>query len=299
MFAAIDILHEIGLPYVVTLTDFFPLCYRINLMRISGEICDGPHGGRACLTHCPVASDLPARLVRFYRLLSGAQARMVCSDFVRRQYMRAFPNLAFEVLPHGVDGLRAYAPVPDGERNCTGLRFGFLGTISTAKGVEKLLGAFALAELPNASLEIVGPTHDDVETIGRIKALAAQPGVTLKGGVASNEVFSVLSRFHVLCLPSQVPETFSLVLHQAFACGIPALVSDIGAPADTVSKHGCGWVVPHADITGWSQALRRIAHEPAILAQAKSRVPLPLRLEEEGFLYEHIYRRAVDAIDGP
>ena len=64
MLPAIEVLTEVNLPYVVTLTDFFPLCYRINLIRISGDPCDGPHGGRACLTHCPVEGDPSWRLER-------------------------------------------------------------------------------------------------------------------------------------------------------------------------------------------------------------------------------------------
>jgi glycosyltransferase involved in cell wall biosynthesis len=293
MTAAIDEIRKINLPYVVTLTDFFSLCYRVNLMRTSGETCDGPHGGRACLTHCPVEGNLSGRFHYFHQFLAGARARIACSDFVRRQYVRAFPNLAFEVLPHGIDALRSCSipPIPQEKERTGVVRFGFLGSLSKVKGVVMLLEAFAMADLPDALLEIVGPAYGDAETMHKIKLLAARSNVKIRGGVASDEVFGVLSRFDVLCLPSQVPETFSLVLHEGFACGIPALVSDLGAPAEIVRKHGCGWVISHTDVAGWAQAFRFIAHDPTILKQKKSRVPLPYRIEEEGFLYDHIYRR--------
>lgn len=292
MAAAIEAVRDAGLPYVVTLTDFFPLCYRVNLIRINDQLCDGPHGGRACTAHCPAEGDARERLGRFRLLLAGAEARVACSDFVRRQYVRAFPELGFETLPHGVDALRA-CMFPTVRSGGPGVRFGFLGTISAIKGVALLAQAFAAAQIPESSLEIVGPAHGDVETAQAIETIAsANPNVTVHGPVASDDVFGVLSRFDVLCLPSQVPETFSLVLHQAFACGVPALVSNLGAPAEIVEKHGCGWTTSHADVDAWTQALRRIATDRALLETAKSRVPLPLRLEEEAFFYEHLYRRA-------
>jgi glycosyltransferase involved in cell wall biosynthesis len=175
----------------------------------------------------------------------------------------------------------------------SGVRFGFLGSLAAVKGVTVLLEAFARAGLSNCSLEIVGPDHSDDETRQKIKSLAAQTNATISGPVSAHGVFGALSRFDVLCLPSQVPETFSLVLHQAFAIGVPALVSDLGAPAEIVKKHRCGWTTPHADVDGWSQALRRIAFDRAMVDEAKLHVPLPMRIEEEGFFYEHFYRRAI------
>jgi glycosyltransferase involved in cell wall biosynthesis len=295
MFSAIEALREANLPYVITLTDFFPLCYRINMIRISGELCDGPHCGRACLSHCPAECEAPERFERFRMLLAGAEARVVVSDFTRRQYARSFPDLAFETLPHGIDVLRA-CKISAQKSERPGVRFGFLGTLSAIKGVALLAEAFAAAELADSSLEIVGPTHDNPQTTQAIEAIAtAHPNITIRGPVAPDAVFDVISRFDVICLPSQVPETYSLVLHQAFACGIPALVSDLGAPAEIVERGGCGWTVPHADVAGWAQSLRRVATDRALLEAAKSRVPLPLRLEEEGFFYEQLYRRAVRA----
>ena len=208
-------------------------------------------------------------------LLAGAEARVVCSDFVHRQYARSFPDLAFETLPHGVDALRA-CTISAKKCEWPGVRFGFLGTLSAIKGVVLLTEAFAAAELPDSSLEIVGPIHGNEQAAQAIEAIAtAHPNITIHGPVAADDVFHVISRFDVLCLPSQVPETFSLVLHQAFACGVPALVSNLGAPAEIVERHGCGWTTPHADVAGWTQALRRVATDRALFETAKSRVPGP------------------------
>ncbi|WP_187970565.1 glycosyltransferase [Aquibium microcysteis] len=292
MGSAIEAVRKEGIPYVVSLTDFFPLCHAVNLVRLDGTACDGPHGGRACAAHCPTGSEPRARFERFRRLLSDAGARIVCSDYSRRQYVRSFPDLGFETIPHGIDVLRACASLgarPPG----TGLRFGFLGTIHAKKGAGMLAEAFAAAAVPGASLAFVGPVDFDPATVDAVAAVAGRcPSVTLRGPVTSDEVFAVLSRFDVLCLPSQVPETFSQVLHQAFACGVPALVSDLGAPAEIVGRHGCGWSVPFSDAGAWTQALRRLATDAEEVERARAAIPLPMRIEEEAFFLEHVYRRA-------
>lgn len=38
MLDAIKVLTEFDLPYITTLTDFFPMCHRINLIRTTGEL---------------------------------------------------------------------------------------------------------------------------------------------------------------------------------------------------------------------------------------------------------------------
>lgn len=293
MGSAIETVRDADVPYVVSLTDFFPLCHAVNLMRRDGTACDGPRGGRACAVHCPSGAEPRERFDRFRRLLADAGARIVCSDFSRRQYVRSFPDLGFETIPHGIDAVRACASLA-ARRPGTGLRFGFLGTINASKGVAMLAEAFAAAGIPGATLEIVGPVDFDPATVSAVTAVAGRcPAVILRGPVASDDVFAVLSRFDVLCLPSQVPETFSQVLHQAFACGVPALVSDLGAPAEIVAGHGCGWSVPHADAGAWTRAFRRLATDGDALERARSALPLPMRVEEEAFFLEHVYRRAI------
>ena len=54
MLDAVSIIKEIGIPYIVTLTDFFTICYRINHIRASGVLCEGSSGGEACQAlFCP------------------------------------------------------------------------------------------------------------------------------------------------------------------------------------------------------------------------------------------------------
>ncbi|MDB5467543.1 MAG: glycosyl transferase, group 1 [Phenylobacterium sp.] len=299
---AVELLAARHVPYVMTLTDFYSLCFRINLVRLDGGLCDGPRHGEACARHCATPDLEPAayaeRAARTGRLLRRASAVTTVSEYVAWVVRAEHPDLDVRVIPNGVDLLSLGAPAPGpASHTASGkLTFGYLGTVSEAKGAVMLAEAFAAARPTNARLRIVGPCHEP-QSRGRIEALLGRADMTLEGPAAAADVGQVLGGFDVLCLPSLVPETFSLALHEGFAVGLPALVADRGAPPLVVAAHGCGRVVTAGDVAAWARAIGDIAADPQQLATWAARVPLPQRIEEEGFLYTELYRAAAAPAD--
>ncbi|HVZ42285.1 MAG TPA: glycosyltransferase [Ramlibacter sp.] len=308
MGSAVLALQRAGVPYVATLTDFFLPCARINLVNLAGELCAGPEEGARCARDCPMAPWTPAGYASRYRqaesLLAAAAERCAPSEFVAKRYRAAFPGLAFRVLPHGVDLLKLGSSAdPLEERAASGelasdepgnghLRLVYIGSVIRAKGLDVLLNA--LARLPAAPLKltVIGGHWGDSGYHAEVRAVAeTDPRVAFTGRLAAQEVFERLRRCDLLCLPSRVPESFSLVLHESAAAGVPALVSDLGAPAEYVTAHGCGEAVPSEDADAWASAIARVIEAPARLAEWRARLPLPLRVEEEAFFYESLYRR--------
>ena len=90
----------------VTLTDFFSICYRINLNRVNGGFCDGPAHAEACRAYCMCGEAGNNALDRRYALLRdvlyGAEERIGVSDFVASIFKREFPCLPVRVIGHGV-----------------------------------------------------------------------------------------------------------------------------------------------------------------------------------------------------
>lgn len=299
MGSAVAAAQQAGLPIVVTLTDFFLACTRINLIDVDGRPCKGPECGRACARKCLApawtADSLSERHECASSLLAYAATRVAPSGFVAGRFSAAFPGLGFDVLPHGVDLLamaRARAAAPPLSDRVPALVF--VGSIIPAKGLHVLLRALALVpELP-LTLAVLGGFHEDSPYEASIRGLAAaDPRVSLLGRRSPEEVAAVLHRAQLLCLPSLVPESFSLVLHEAAAFGVPALVSDRGAPAEAIRTHGAGGVVASDEPRDWADALRRWAADPALAQGWRRSVRLPMRVEEEAFLYEGLYRRAL------
>jgi glycosyltransferase involved in cell wall biosynthesis len=168
--------------------------------------------------------------------------------------------------------------------------FGYIGTIVEAKGIDTLIAGFKAAAPENARLQVIGPAHDRAYAESVERGLDSSCNVSLLPPASASQVPDLLEAFDVLCLPSLVPETFSLSLHEGFAAGLPSLVSDLGHPADVVEEYRCGQVLPAGDVQAWSQAIAAICADPSRLLDLSSRVPLPWRLEEEAFVYSQLYR---------
>lgn len=288
-----------GLPYVLTLTDFFVPCARINLVTCDGGACSGPEAGRRCARDCLTPPWTPESYRLRYEqgsaLLAGAAERVVPSEFVARRYRESFPALAFRVIPHGID-LLALGGAPSGpaprERDAP-LRLVHAGVLIPQKGLAVLLRALALLPGRRIALTALGAAHGSPAYHREVEALAAaDPRVELLGALEATQVFAQFRRADLLCLPSQISESFSLVLYEAAAAGTPALVADLGAPAERVADTGAGRVVAHADPQAWADAIESVLDSPELLASWRQRLPLPLRVEEEAFFYESLYRRA-------
>jgi glycosyltransferase involved in cell wall biosynthesis len=296
MLDAVAAVRARQIPYLVTLTDFFLICHRFSLWRLNGARCSGPAGGTACEAHCVAGPATPEALARRKHVLRGilheAREVVACSPFVADAFRREEPSLPLRVIGHGIDLLRFAPRAP--RRKEEPLVFGMLGTISPEKGASVLARAFAEAKPAGARLELVGPWNGNPEVEREMHALAAtSKAIHLAGPVPARDVPATLARFDVLCVPSVVPETFCLALHEGFATGLPALVSDLGNQAAVVGQAGCGRVIPAGDVSAWAEAIGSVAADPAQLESWRSRIPLPMRIEEETFLYGQLYQRCV------
>lgn len=295
MLEVVERVRAARIPYLLTLTDFFLMCYRINLVRQSGALCDGPDGGQACYAHCRRDGFnmlvMDRRQATVAAVLEGAAWRVACSPFVAEAFTREHPQLAVSVIGHGIDLLRMPPRRRPAGDDAGDVVFGYVGTLSPAKGVDLLARAFAAVPQARARLELVGPPFGDRLFVAELEALAAaDPRIRLRGAVPAAEVPAALAEFDVLCLPTRLPETFSLALHEGFAAGLPALVADLGHPAGVVRGTGCGRVLRDGDEAAWSAAIAEIAASPAMLDEWRARLPLPARVEEETFLYSQLYK---------
>jgi len=134
----------------------------------------------------------------------------------------------------------------------------------------------ALSHVPNAHLALVG----EGEERRRLEQLALQLGVddrvTFLGFVNQRGLSDVYAAADVVLLASEY-EAFGLVVNEAFACGVPAVVSDrCGAAGDLVADGDTGYVVPTGDSTAYADRLRQLASDDELRrtlgAQARKRI---------------------------
>ena len=297
MGSALMAIQKCSIPYVVNLTDFYLPCARVNLINLKNELCPGPDEGRRCALQCAVppwtTQSYSDRYLNSHAILSAAGARIAPSEYVAVRYRDAFPEVDIQVIPHGIDLLAmSVASVKRVAQADAPLKLIFIGSIVPQKGLDVLIKAMALLPKSNLELKVIGGFYGDSVYQQSVRQLADDDRrIQFSGVLDAADVFLELNQADLLCLPSKVPESFSLVLHESAAAGVPMLVSDLGAPAQQVNEYGCGLVLPCADVKAWAEALCFVERNQSLLAEWKKRLFLPLRIEEEAFFMNSLYLR--------
>lgn len=162
----------------------------------------------------------------------------------------------------GID-TEVFSPVGD-EKNTLSARFGvpdgpvllYTGRISREKSLDLLMDAYrsVLAGYPDVNLILAG----DGPYIGELKASALGLERVIFTGAMSNELLPALySLADVFVFPSET-DTFGMSVLEAQSCGLPALVSHIGGPAEIVRDGETGHIVSEPEPSAWAAAIVRI-----------------------------------------
>lgn len=136
--------------------------------------------------------------------------------------------------------------------------FCYVGKLETKKRILDLLEA--LKNLKNSSnydlihVLVVG-TGELMETAQKIVSDNSLP-VTFAGFLNQSEIVQAYVASDCLVLPSDYGETWGLVVNEAMACGLPAIVSDrVGCGLDLVDSGVTGEIFPFADTVALSKLL--------------------------------------------
>jgi glycosyltransferase involved in cell wall biosynthesis len=243
--------------------------------------------GDSNLASSPGGWRRPLRALRT-RLLLHLYSAWLAVGTRAREYLRRF-GAAGELIfdsPHCVDGARFAdaARAWQGEargpaRAAAGVGASdfavlFVGKLEAKKRVADLVRAIARLG-PGAMLVVAGAGAEEP----RLRALAASCGarVAWLGFVNQGELGRAYAIADCLALPSDGRETWGLVVNEALACGLPAVVSDrvgcapdLVAPAETGEVHPCGDVAALAAALERVRRLRDAGHDFAPAARARA-----------------------------
>lgn len=110
----------------------------------------------------------------------------------------------------------------------------------------------------------------DGEQRSQCEQLAQQDNLPVRfaGFLNQSEIGQAYSASDALVLPSDNGETWGLVVNEAFAAGLPALVSDqVGCHPDLIHEGETGWVHAFGDWTQLAEQMLRASHDRKALAQ--------------------------------
>lgn len=266
----ISIAHRWGIPAVLELHDFHSVCERAHLRRPSGDLCQGPEGGRACAVHC--FPDQPKSLERwalrthmFRHAVEEADALICPSRFVADYFTTAFgTSLApIHIVANGVD-LRPDDAVPPPD---DAFRVAYVGAVVEHKGVHVLVDALRRARLPRARLTLFGITEEPYFASLRRTADEVQNlQFRAYGAFEPRQLPGFLAGADVVVVPSVGWETFSIVIREALACGVPVIASRLGALPEGVRDGENGLLFTPGSSTELATILQTLDADRARLA---------------------------------
>jgi glycosyltransferase involved in cell wall biosynthesis len=235
-----------------TLHDYWFVCPMHVLWRYDRERCTR----RTCLS-CTIAGRRPPQLWRYTgavgRGAGAVDAFLAPSETCRELHARNGFPAPIRLLPHfvpdfGSAGLADSVAAPDSNRPF----FLYAGRLERLKGIEALIESFRSYE--GADLVIAGSGSLEA---GLRAATRNLPRVRMIGRVGDEELRRLYRDAVAAIVPSLAYETFGLSAVEAFAAGIPAVVTAGGALEEVVRSSGGGLVYrSHAELLESLSALQ-------------------------------------------
>ncbi len=184
-----------------------------------------------------------------------------------RQYIdildeRGYDRSKMSVFRRGIDSGQ-FRPVPDGRdfmRGTFGLPEGrnllFAGRISRDKNIHFLFDVYEKVAARHGDVNLViageGP---DLEELS--KKHGKNPRIVFTGRLGHDVLPSIYSGSDLFVFPSTT-DTFGMVVLEAHACGLPAMVSEVGGPREIVVEGETGFAADASDRMLWVETISRV-----------------------------------------
>ncbi len=281
------------IPRVVTLTDFWWLCPRIQLLRSDGSLstlpiqavrcarCLGEEKrryrwlGKIAPSFMNLYWELRKEKVRsiaertnLLRQELNQVDRIICpSRFLLETHRAA--GIAADKLVYSRQG-RDFAkldPAALTKTPANHLRIGYIGQIAEIKGVHVLLEAVQKIAQDNLQVVVYGNLTPFPRYTARLQASERQDKrIRLAGMYERHEVSRVFREIDVLVVPSLWYENSPNVILEAFAHRTPVLVSNLGGMAELVEDGKNGLLFAVGNANDLARQIHRLLNEPGLLA---------------------------------
>lgn len=204
----------------------------------------------------PTLSSMALRYERlFFSMMDDI--RVPSRAYVQILKDRNYPEAKLRVFDRGINASLFHAE----NRITEGFTIIWAGRVSHDKNIAYLLDVFQAVrqEFPEIRLSMAGtgPDYDYFKDMTR-----TIPGVTMAGKIAHENLPAFYNAGDLFVFPSTM-DTFGMVVLEAQACGVPALVTDIGGPQEIVEGGTTGNVLSLSDRTAWAAAIRSYIRKKA------------------------------------
>ncbi len=317
--------HEFGVPVAITLTEYWFMCTRLNLLQHNGSLCSGPESDEKC-ARCLLedkrryslpAAYLPAPVTDAFwsvaaqmpfaqqmaqavaRRRTNLQAALDAADLVicpSQTLIDMFAQFDFDTqrfvfLRQGINP-PAQRPEPQPSEV---MRFVYVGQIQPHKGIDLVVDAAVrlLDQGYKLRLDLWGPDTQFPDYSDSLKGRSqAYPTIRWQGKFLGEKIWSILADSDALVIPSRWYENSPHVILEAFTMGLPAIGTRLGGMAELIQHEHNGLLFALNDSVDLSAQMQRLIDDPALLPRLRQGIPTLQTIGEEmeqlAALYEQV-----------
>lgn len=298
--SSIKAAKDSGVKVVFMVTDYFMMCPQGIMLRSDSTLCDGSDNGRDCLMHCfsHVKEDrMQRRISEAHELIDCCDRLLSPSKFLVEafNYTGFIPSDKFVLSRHGFD----YAKKKNRFFRDKGdvITFGYIGTVQYHKGVHIMVEGFRKAGNKDIRLEVWGGCFHEVEYQKSVRRIAdGDSRIEFKGQYDYNNIEIILKDIDIVIVPSIWYENAPLTITTSLAYGIPVITSDIGGMSEMVKDGQNGLTFKVGDAADLSGKIKMVADDPGIIEAFKRNIQYPIRVEEEAFNTELLYKQLLSCL---
>ena len=324
---------ELAIPLVLSLTDFWFLCPRINLLHADGSNCTGQTSPMECLdckmqgngTYLQVKKLIPSKILypiletvsqypqltskRGLRGLAGKMDErkamlkhaltlpdqiVTASSFVKDVFAENGVTSPITVQPYGHD--LSWLRSYKGKSKSKIIRLGYVGQLIEAKGVHLIL--MALSEIPadlrdKFSLVIYGNLNHTPSYGQYLRRLSAKFSNVSFAGTYQHAESGKVFSEIDILLVPSVWYDFPLIIHEAFATDTPVVATNLGGMAEVVIHEKNGLLFERADAKDLAAKLLQLIQDPDLLTRFRENLPLVKTIQEEVSELESLYKTII------
>jgi glycosyltransferase involved in cell wall biosynthesis len=238
------------------------------------------------------AADIDARQTAARRVFDAVTLFVAPSRSIAEEFERfGIPRSKIRISDYG------FAPLRRPLRPAAGgpLRIGFVGTLTWHKGVHILIDA--VRGLPDDTflLKIFGDPDVFPDYAAQLREMSSGLPIEFAGYFGRERTSEMYGQIDLLVVPSLWLENSPLVIHEAFAAGVPVVGARIGGIADLVTHEQNGLSYEPASSSALREVLLGLIARPGRLAEFRSRIPSVKPIEQDALEWDTVYRAVARA----